>query len=178
MEETYLQMRKGLKAYMNEAEGVVKEVRGYKAWVITKRKSFCSHCIAWGFCELHGGGKDMVSEVTNQIGAKADDKVRIGIPKGSVAKASMIVYMIPVIGLVGGGSIAYYFGNLFSLDLNISALIGSLSGMGIAMITLRFLNGILSKKSSYQPDIISIIDPGGLRRPASNSHASLADADV
>ena len=106
-----------------------------------------------------GGGKEMLSEALNPVGAKIGDMVKIGIPEGTVTKASLVVYMIPTIGIVGGAALGYYIGKLYSLNLDLSTLIGSLVGIGLSMIFVRLLSNTLSKRPFYQPEIIKIINP-------------------
>ena len=144
---------------MIEEEGVVKEVRGEKALVLTDRKAQCGQCMARGYCEMLGGGKEMLSEALNPVGAKVEDIVRIGIPSGTVTKASLIVYLIPAAGIVVGGAVGYYIGRFYSLDLDLSTLVGSLAGIGISMVFVRLLSNILRKRPSYQLEIIKIINP-------------------
>ena len=145
------------KVYMNEAEGMVQEARNNKALVITDRQAMCGQCTAKSFCGMFGSGEGMLAEALNPIGAKAGDTVKIGVPTGTVAKASMIVYAIPTIGIVGGAALGYYIGKSYGLDVNLSTLIGSLAGIALSMISVRLLSNILCKKSSYQPEIIKII---------------------
>jgi len=159
MDQAYEELMKRPKVYINEAEGIVKEVLGKKALVLTDRQEMCAECVAKDFCQMFGGGKEMLSETINPIGAKAGDMVKIGIPTGTVTKASLIVYMIPAMGFVAGASIGYFIGKSYSLDLNLSTLVGSIIGLGLSMISARFLNNILSKRPSYQPEITKIINP-------------------
>jgi sigma-E factor negative regulatory protein RseC len=161
MDPTNGNLLKRPNVYINEAEGIVKEVRGKKALVLTDRQEMCAQCVAKNFCHMFGGGKEMLSEAINHIGANVGDMVKIGIPTGTVTKASLIVYMIPAMGFVGGASLGYFMGKLFSLDLNVSTLIGSIIGLGLLMISARFLNNVLSKKPSYQPEITKIIKTDG-----------------
>ena len=162
MDQTHMGLMKRPKVYINEAEGIVKEVRGKKALVQTNRQEMCAECVAKNFCQMFGGGKEMLSETINPIGAKAGDMVKIGIPTGTVTKASLIVYMIPAMGFVGGASLGYFIGKLYDLDVNVSTFIGSIIGLGVLMIAARFLNNVLSKKPSYQPEITKIITSDGL----------------
>ena len=157
MDETHMELMKRPKVYVNEAEGIVKEVRGTKALVITNRQEMCAECVAKNFCQMFGGGKEKLSETINTVGAKAGDMVKIGIPTGSVTKASLIVYMFPAMGFVGGASIGYLGGKLYGVDKNLSTFIGSIVGLGVLMIAARFLNNVVSKKPSYQPEITKII---------------------
>ena len=147
------------RAYMNEAEGIVKEIKNKKALVLTDKQSMCGQCSAKGFCDMLGGGKEVLSETLNPVGAKVGDMVRIGVPFGVITKASMVVYMIPAIGLTGGAAIGYFLGKLYNFDINLSTLIGSLVCLGVSMITVRFASDSLSRKPSFQPEIIKIINP-------------------
>ena len=159
MDPIYRERQKRPNFYMNEEEGIVREIKGGKALVVTDRRSMCGQCAAHGFCEMIGGGKEMLAEATNPLGAKAGDTVRIGIPHGTVTKASTVVYMIPALGLVGGAALGYYIGKLYAFDINVAALIGSVAGIGAAMIWVRRLSSALSKKPSFQPEIIKILTP-------------------
>lgn len=151
------------RVYMNEEEGVVEEVQGEKALIRTDRHSMCAQCVAKGYCQMLGGGKEMLSEARNPIGAQPGDIVKVGIPEGTVAKASFIIYMVPAIGLVGGASLGYYAARLYSLDINGVTLIASLAGLGVAMIAVKLLSNTLKKKPSYQPEIIRIVSPDDVK---------------
>lgn len=159
MDQRSVKIRERPKAYMIKEEGVVKEVRGNKALVLTDRKAQCGQCMARGCCEMLGGGKEMLSEALNPVGAKTEDIVRIGIPSGTVTKASLIVYLIPAAGIVVGAAVGYYIGRFYSLDLDLSTLVGSLAGIGISMIFVRLLSNVLSKRPSYHLEITEIINP-------------------
>jgi sigma-E factor negative regulatory protein RseC len=159
MDPLYGETQKRSNFYMNEEEGIVREIRDAKALVVTDRRSMCGQCAAHGFCEMIGGGKEMIAEATNPLGAKAGDTVKIGIPHGTVTKASTVVYLIPALGLVGGAALGYYVGKLNGFDINVAALIGSVAGIGAAMIWVRRLSSALSKKPSFQPQIIKILTP-------------------
>ena len=147
------------KVYMNEEQGFVKEIQGNKALVLTDRQSMCGACVARGYCHMLGGGKEMLAEAINSVGAKAGDLVKIGIPEGTVTKASMVVYMLPALALVCGGMLGYYIAKPIGLDINLLTLAGSIIGLGIAFTAVRLLSNTLSKKPSYRPEIIAIITP-------------------
>jgi sigma-E factor negative regulatory protein RseC len=147
------------RVYLNEEEGVVTEVRGEKALVKTDRHSMCVQCVAKGYCQMLGGGKEMLSEARNPIGAQPGDIVKIGIPEGIVAKASFVVHMIPAIGLVGGSVVGYFAGKSSGVDFNLTTLVGCLAGLGLSLIMVRLLSNILGERPSYQPEIITIINP-------------------
>jgi len=159
MDQGYKELMERPKVYMNKEEGIVQEVRGEKALVLTDRHTMCGQCVAKGYCHMLGGGKEMLSEARNPIGAQPGDMVVVGIPEGSLTRASLVIYMVPAIGLVGGATLGYYIAKLYGHDQNVSTLIGGLAGLGLAMIAVRFLSNTLSKKPSYQPEIIEIVNP-------------------
>jgi positive regulator of sigma E activity len=101
----------------------------------------------------------MVAEAINSAGAKAGDFAKIGIPEGTVTKASLVVYMVPALGLVGGGTLGYLIALPIGFDINLLTLVGSIVGLGTAFTAVRLLSNTLSKKPSYQPEIIEIITP-------------------
>ncbi|HUT72697.1 MAG TPA: SoxR reducing system RseC family protein [Desulfatiglandales bacterium] len=150
------------KVYMHEEQGVVKEIQGSKALVLTDRQSMCGECVARGCCHMLGGGKEMLAEAINSVGAKAGDFVKIGIPEGTVAKASMVVYMVPALGLVSGATLGYCIARSFRFDSNPLTLVGSIVGLGVAFIAVRLLSNTLSKKPAFRPEIIKIITPDDL----------------
>ncbi len=159
MDQTPFDMIKIPRSYMNEEVGTVREVRGEKALVMTDRQSMCGQCMAKDYCHMLGGGKEMIAEAFNPIGAKPGDTVKIGIPAGTVAKASFVVYMIPAIGIVGGAAVGYVAGKSSGVDFNLTTLVGCLAGLGISLIMVRLLSNILGERPSYQPEIIRIITP-------------------
>lgn len=156
MDRTFFEMGKIPRSYMNEEMGTVKEVMGEKALVVTDRQSMCGQCVARGYCHMLGGGKEMIAEALNPLGAKPGDTVKIGIPSGTVAKASFVVYMIPAICLVGGAVIGYFLGKSSGMDYNFTTLVGCLAGLGISLTGVRFLSNLLGGRPSYRPEIISI----------------------
>jgi sigma-E factor negative regulatory protein RseC len=159
MDQIPFEMIKVPRSYMNEEVGTVKEVRGEKALVVTDRQSMCGQCVAKGYCRMLGGGKEMIAEALNPIGAKPGDTVKIGIPSGTVTKASFVVYMIPAIGLVGGAALGYVTGTSSGLDYNLATLVGCLAGLGISLIVVRLLSNTLGERPSYRPEIIKILPP-------------------
>jgi sigma-E factor negative regulatory protein RseC len=159
IDQTPFEMFKVPRSYMNEEVGTVREVRGEKALVVTDRQAMCGQCVAKGFCHMLGGGKEMIAEALNPIGAKPGDTVKIGLPSGTVAKASFVVYMIPAIGIVGGSAVGYFAGKSSGMDYNLTTLIGCCAGLGISLILVRLLSNILGERPSYQPEIIRIITP-------------------
>lgn len=95
-----------------EEIGVVLENKGQEALVKIKRHSLCSNCK--NKCQLAMGNshesKEMEISVKNPLGASKGDQVKIEMGEESLVTASLIIYLIPLFGLIAG----YFAGiNLF-----------------------------------------------------------------
>lgn len=102
--------------------------------------------------------KTMHVEVVNDLGAKEGDRVELSVPTGSFLKLSILVYLLPVVALVGGA----YGGSLWAEaqggeDTLCSVLFGGIA-MGIAFFGLRRLErSAASPSSDYQPRMTRIL---------------------
>ena len=74
-------------------KGVIKAVKGNKAFVKVQRTSGCGHCSSQGLCRSIGDSenKEMIVEVMNDVHAQVGDEVEISLPTGSFLKISFFV---------------------------------------------------------------------------------------
>ena len=82
---------------MIQEEGIVKEVRGDRALVLTERKGDCAHCSARHSCLIQDDGKETLAQVLNPVGASEGDRVRITIQDGILLRNSLFLYFIPAV---------------------------------------------------------------------------------
>lgn len=117
------------------------------AKVVFKRSKACGDCHA---CASFGDGNSVI-EIENTLGAKPGDSVRIELHPGTVFKASLILYGLPLVFLLLG----VYFGS------RISDLAGALFGIGAAalgLLLIRLLDNIFGKKSEFNPRMLEFAD--------------------
>lgn len=142
---------------MLEETGLVTKVEDNIAWVNTRSKLACSSCKVESTCgngilEKYLSGRIFVSKVQNTISAKVGDQVVIAIPQASVTKAALVVYCIPLLGIICGA----LFGELGygSEPVAIGAsLVGLISGLFVIQIYNRKIGG----NEHYMPKIVSKI---------------------
>ena len=79
-------------------QGKVVEVAGNLAKVELPSSPACQSCRA---CE-RGTQGTMIAEANNSLGAKVGDKVEMEIPSPRVMGASIIIFVLPLIGLMLG----------------------------------------------------------------------------
>ncbi len=141
---------------MIEEEGIVAEVDGDLAKVAVLKKSACDQCAASGIC--HPGDQEYL-EASNPLGAKKGQKVKVVVAPQVYLKASIILYGIPMVALVGGAiiakNLAEKFGYAASSDL--WAFITGMLCMLVSFLFLRRYNRKVEKTGEYKPVIVEIL---------------------
>ena len=111
--------------------GRVVAVEADGLWVETLRKSTCGSCTARSGCghglmNRLGEGRSSYIRVLPGEGdiaaCKIDDEVRIGIPEELLLRGSLMVYVLPLLGLLGGASLG---ANLLPLHSDLATLAGA-----------------------------------------------------
>lgn len=110
---------------MMEQFGTVLESRDGKARVLVRRPGACEHC---GGCEL-GASPEQVIELDNPQALAPGTPVRLLVAPGEVAKASVVIYVLPLVALFAGfgagqvlGRILGYSSELFVLFVGLLSL--------------------------------------------------------
>jgi sigma-E factor negative regulatory protein RseC len=119
---------------MIEESASVVEVRGGRALVQTVRSSGCEHCAARGACAGLGGGREARVWVEDPLGVHPGERVVVAVPEGAVVRASIWVYLVPVVALLLGALL----GNALAPRIGLSPDLGA-AGLGVAAMVLAFL---------------------------------------
>lgn len=149
-------MSVGKMAQMLTKTGVVKAIQGRMALVVTKYEPECASCKAKDTCSTLGGaGANREVKVRNTAGAQVGDIVTITIRSSSFLKVSFLVYMVPILALIGGIVLGHLLSRLLSVDENI--LVGVFSGLGIlgSFLWIKKKASKLAEKKEFVPEIIS-----------------------
>ena len=105
-----------------EEKGRVVSVHGQRADVDVESRGECEHCSAAGICNWTGNRMRRVLAVNAIKAAKGDD-VLLELPDGTGASTNLLVFGVPVLGMLAGALI----GGLLISDL----WAGILSGIGL-----------------------------------------------
>ncbi|MDI6789107.1 MAG: SoxR reducing system RseC family protein [Thermodesulfobacteriota bacterium] len=142
-------------AHIREEEGEVIAVEGNQAKVRIRRSPACDSCSSSSSCGLLGKG-EMVLTALNPIGASEGQKVDVSFKVEGGVKASFILYLIPVVGLVAGALIGYSL-HLFG-DKEISAAVFSLLFVALTFLGIKYYAHIrYAKDQSYIPKITKVV---------------------
>jgi sigma-E factor negative regulatory protein RseC len=146
---------------MMQETGTVVELQGrHVAMVLCRKSTFCASCAAMGLCHVGEDGHSMLVETHNVLGAVVGDKVRIaGRPKRFLL-ASFLLYVVPLLALIGGAVLGEILGAFYALhiDRNLVAAILGITFMVGAFFIIRIGSRVIPR-GIFMPEIIEIL-PG------------------
>lgn len=139
---------------MLEENAIVVDVERGMVELSTRAHSACGHCGASGSCaggvlgELLGSRQNRLY-LPNTLGLRAGERVVIGIPDGLLVRASLMAYLLPLIGLFAGALAAS------SPTAGDAAVAGAgLLGLGLGLLATWYITGGARARSAYRPQIL------------------------
>lgn len=121
---------------MSRCEAVVVAVAGDEVWVeVPGRAPTCGSCKTAGACQtgllgLSAGPRRYRLE--NRIGARVGDRVQLTVADGTVWRASLMSYVLPLLLAIGGAAIGQFATG------DVGAALGTLGGLACGMLLLRW----------------------------------------
>ncbi|ABA89066.1 membrane protein RseC [Syntrophotalea carbinolica DSM 2380] len=146
---------------MMQETGTVVELRGcHVAMVLCRKSTFCAGCAAMGLCHVGDDGRSMLVETHNVLGAVVGDKVRLASRAGQFLLASFLLYVVPLLALIGGAVLGEIIGAFYTLriDPNLLAAIFGLSFLVGSFFIIRIGSRAIPR-GTFMPEIIEIL-PG------------------
>ncbi len=138
--------------------GKIVEITAADTIVLVSRNSACVGCASKNACHAFGTNSEARIIVSNEIGAKIDDVVEIGVAEGGLVAASFIVYILPVAALFVGAGLGTWIARRNGIDIGgISALMGLLF-LGAGFAAIRLMDPYLKKKHTLRPRIIRVVE--------------------
>lgn len=146
-----------LRADMLEARGRVIAIEQGLALVESVRQSACGSCSSKGHCgtglmgdALAGSGHVSRIHVQIDMDVQTGDEVIIGLPEEGMLQASLLLYGLPLLGLIGGMIATQPWGEGVAIT---AGVIGLLAGMALVRPLSRRL-----LRQHTQPRILSRIE--------------------
>ncbi len=138
---------------MNEY-GQIVQVKDDKAVIKINRSSACASC---GACGIGSHKGEMLLTIPNTLNGEVGDYAELELSSTQVLKASVIVYLIPLIALFVGIAGGFMLAPAFGMD---PELLGAVSGIGltvIAFLGIRAVEPRFKKNHSFSPKMVNII---------------------
>jgi len=139
---------------MIQEDAYVAEVENGRVWVEKARKSACSGCAEACPSSLASNvlsGKSVRLSVRTDLPLRPGDKIVIGLAEDSLAKGSVLIYLVPLVGFFTG---AWLGKSIFESDL-VTALAG-LGGLTLCYLGFKLVR--LFDSEGYQPVILRKFD--------------------
>lgn len=143
---------------MIEEHGTVVEVDHEGVWIEVQKQSACASCNARAGCGQRllaerSAGQQVVICVENpqQLVVAVDDAVVVGIAEGAFVKASLALYLLPLLLLFLGAGLA----DMLLLGEGVTALagmLGLLSGLGV----VRLVSHRWQRAREYHPVLMRL----------------------
>jgi positive regulator of sigma E activity len=120
---------------MTRCEAVVVDVAGGEVWVeVPERAPSCGSCKSADACQtglLGLGTGPRRYRLENRIGARIGDRVQLTVADGTVWRASLVSYVLPVLLALGGAAIGQFAAG------DAGAVLCLLAGLGCSLVLLR-----------------------------------------
>ncbi|MFW6022324.1 MAG: SoxR reducing system RseC family protein [Halanaerobiaceae bacterium] len=145
---------------MEEIGQIIKNT-GNGALVKIERHSLCSKCSNKCQLALEDSHEtdEIEVEVSNPIGAKSGQVVKIEMGKQPIIIASLIIYLVPLLSLIIGYFAGQYIVSILGFPISEGAgILGSLSFLLLSFLFIKTMDSILGKNKNYQPIIKEIVE--------------------
>lgn len=149
---------------MIEETGEVLSSEGEYAWVETQRKTACGSCSVNKGCGTSAlskmyGNKFSRVKALNPIAAKSGETVVLGLAEEALVRGSLMMYGVPLLGLIFGGTAGAALANMWGLANTdaLSALFGIL-GLVAGFYVVHLFNRRVARSEQYQPVILRHCD--------------------
>lgn len=112
-------------------------------------KEECEHCGAKGFC--HPSRGKMLADALDELGAETGDEVTIETDVGASILAAVLVFLVPVVGLIAGYLFARWYWGSEGAGVIGAVFLMVVTGGILAYIDRRFL-----RPRRFMPHITSV----------------------
>lgn len=120
----------------------------------------CGTCNVKSSCHTKpDSSKEKHVTALDPFGLKVGQLVKIHLEPKKLVKASIIIFAFPLLALLLGAILGSFIANAFGFKdyLDIYAIGGGFSGLGITIVGLKAYNKKLEKTNQYYPTVVKII---------------------
>jgi sigma-E factor negative regulatory protein RseC len=144
---------------MIEEQGIVIDIKGSLAFVKTEKGTSCESCVSRETCHGTIGTNEVIIEAENIANAKFGDRVIVMVGTATILKASFILYMGPIAGLILGVILGQVLVKQFAIDLNPDLLSGILGALFLVIVFfgIRLYGKLLEKREGFRPVVVRVV---------------------
>ena len=141
-----------------EEHGLIVKEKGTTVIVKTQRGTACEGCASKRSCQAIGE-EEMLIEVENTVGAKVGDHVVFTVRAGSVLKAGVLVYLVPLLSFIAGVVLGQTVAAKLLPEEN-PDLVSGVLGVGflvLAFVGLKLYGRRVEKDKSFRPHVLRVV---------------------
>lgn len=144
---------------MIEETGTVIRVDGDWAVVEPNKGNACGSCSVKGGCGTASlsrffGQRRQAFHARNLVNARPGDPVVMGMEETSLVRSSLIVYLVPLLGMILGAGLMATWAERSGLNQDLMGLIGLVAGLAAGGMLARLLSH--RRREDLYPRIIRI----------------------
>lgn len=144
---------------MIEETAVVVELQGDQAVIEVTRQSTCGQCAAQKGCGTTVfagwfGARLNRMQVANAINARIGDRVVVGLDETSLFKASLLVYLLPLLLMAAFGLVAQWLAPPVTAYSDLIVMLFALAGFVTALFINRIVQQRFKNNPAYHPVLL------------------------
>lgn len=135
---------------------------GEDGWarVVTGKSTACDRCKVSHCCASFGSDSNRIIRAVNRAGARTGDLVSISLSPDMLIKGAIILYLIPVAGLISGAIIGEGFSHRWAMGESGAAALFGLVGLFLGFVLTALVSRLMLAHNRFAPVITQIIRPG------------------
>jgi sigma-E factor negative regulatory protein RseC len=142
---------------MATEKGIVTQIGPGTAWVRTLPSETCASCASCGTCNAQR--EDTEVEVINEVGAKIGDRILIDIKTSAFLKATFLLYVFPIIGLLAGSLLGVQAAKYYGYDSSACSAIMGFAAFFLTVAIVRIKGNRMGQDRAYRPKIVRVLPP-------------------
>ena len=146
--------------HLLESVARVVALDGGTAWLEPEPKASCSGCMSLAVCGAKGGGVRALQArrfpLTDAPPLRVGERVVVGLPEGSVLRASATAYGLPMLLMIASGIVAQTNG---AGDLD--GALAMAGGLAAGLLVARLIAARLSGRGDLTPRFVRRAAAGG-----------------
>jgi len=141
---------------MVEEQAIVTGLDGDLAMIQMRRHSACNHCELNSGCGTGAigrllGHRSRPLTIRNKLNLKPGDRVLLGMPDRAFLRASLLIYGLPLAGLIGAGLVAQWAFSESELYVFIFSAAGFIAGLSSSSIIAK-----IHFSQQFNPKILQV----------------------
>jgi sigma-E factor negative regulatory protein RseC len=142
---------------MATEKGIVTNTGAGIAWVRTLPNEACAGCPSCGTCNAQR--EDAEVEVINEIGARVGDRILVDIKTSAFLKATFLLYVFPIIGLLAGAMLGVQAAAYYGYDSSACSALFGFAAFFLTVAFVRVKGNRMGRDRAYRPQIVKILPP-------------------